>query len=44
MGSTVILILPPDTIDWLSSVHARDRISVGQPLARLRGGMMASHG
>ena len=39
MGSTVILLLPPDTIDWLSSLKARDRIVVGQPLARLRGGM-----
>jgi phosphatidylserine decarboxylase len=43
MGSTVILILPPDTIDWLPGVSARDRISMGQPLARLRGGMMAHH-
>jgi hypothetical protein len=39
----VILILPPETIDWLPGVSARDRISMGQPLARLRGGMMAHH-
>jgi phosphatidylserine decarboxylase len=43
MGSTVILILPPETIDWLPGVNARDRISMGQPLARLRGGMIAHH-
>lgn len=43
MGSTVILITPPDMIDWLSNMNARDSVSVGQPLARLRGGMMAAH-
>jgi phosphatidylserine decarboxylase len=43
MGSTVILILPPDTIDWLPNVNARDRVFMGQPLARLRGGMMGHH-
>jgi len=43
MGSTVILITPPNTIDWLSNMRARERVSVGQPLARLRGGMMAPH-
>jgi phosphatidylserine decarboxylase len=36
MGSTVILILPPDTIDWLPAVQAGDRIRMGQSLARLR--------
>jgi len=36
MGSTVILILPPDTIDWLPDVQAGDRIRMGQSLARLR--------
>jgi phosphatidylserine decarboxylase len=44
MGSTVILILPPDTADWLSNIKARDSVWVGQPLARLRGRMMASYG
>jgi phosphatidylserine decarboxylase len=44
MGSTVILLLPPDMIDWLSTVEARDSVRVGQPLARLRAGVMASHG
>jgi phosphatidylserine decarboxylase len=45
MGSTVILILPPDRIDWLPDVRALDRISMGQPLGRLRSGMMAAgHG
>jgi phosphatidylserine decarboxylase len=44
MGSTVILLLPPDTINWLSTVEARDSVRVGQPLARLRAGVMASHG
>ena len=36
MGSTVILILPPDTIDWLPDIQAGDRIRMGQSLARLR--------
>jgi phosphatidylserine decarboxylase len=36
MGSTVILILPPDTIDWLPDIKARDAIRMGQSLARLR--------
>ena len=43
MGSTVILILPPHTADWLSHLRAGNDVRVGQPLARLRGGMMASH-
>jgi phosphatidylserine decarboxylase len=43
MGSTVILLLPPNTVDWLSSVKERISVRVGQPLARLQGGMMASH-
>lgn len=43
MGSTVILITAPNTIDWLSNMKARDTVSVGQPLGRLRGGMMAHH-
>jgi phosphatidylserine decarboxylase len=44
MGSTVILILPSDTADCLSNIRAEHEVRVGQPLARLRGGMMASHG
>jgi phosphatidylserine decarboxylase len=44
MGSTVILIVPPDMIDWLPGVRPRDSLVMGQPLARLRGGMMGSHG
>lgn len=44
MGSTVILILPPDMIDWLPDVRSRDRVSMGQPLARLQGAMMTRHG
>jgi phosphatidylserine decarboxylase len=43
MGSTVILVLPPAMIDWLPDVRALDRVSMGQPLARLRSGMMAGH-
>jgi phosphatidylserine decarboxylase len=42
MGSTVILILPPDTIDWLPGVQARDRICMGQTLARVRGARQPS--
>jgi len=44
MGSTVILITAPDTIDWLSNMKPGDTVSVGQPLARLRGRMMAAYG
>jgi phosphatidylserine decarboxylase len=35
MGSTVILLLPPETIDWLSTARPGGDILVGQPLARL---------
>jgi phosphatidylserine decarboxylase len=35
MGSTVILILPPDTIDWLPDVTARASVAMGQSLARV---------
>jgi len=34
MGSTVILILPPDTIEWLPDLKPGDRICMGQTLAR----------
>jgi phosphatidylserine decarboxylase len=44
MGSTVILITAPNMIDWLSNMKAGDSVSVGQPLARLRGAMMAAYG
>jgi len=42
MGSTVILILPPDTIDWLAPLKSRDNVVVGRPLARLRAAMKVS--
>jgi phosphatidylserine decarboxylase len=35
MGSTVVLVLPPNTTTWLSECKALDRIRMGQPLARL---------
>jgi phosphatidylserine decarboxylase len=35
MGSTVILILPPDTIEWLPCARPGNDILVGTPLARL---------
>jgi phosphatidylserine decarboxylase len=45
MGSTVILLLPPDTADWLDGLHPHDRISVGQPLAKMRPRMLTDpHG
>jgi len=44
MGSTVILITAANMIDWLSGMKASDSVCVGQPLARLRGGMMAAYG
>jgi phosphatidylserine decarboxylase len=36
MGSTVILLLPPDTLDWLPKFATGSRIEVGQMLARLK--------
>jgi phosphatidylserine decarboxylase len=36
MGSTVILLLPPDMLEWLPRFEAGTRIEVGQMLARLR--------
>jgi phosphatidylserine decarboxylase len=36
MGSTVILLLPPDLLDWLPKFASGTRIEVGQMLARLR--------
>jgi phosphatidylserine decarboxylase len=35
MGSTVILVLPPGTIDWLPAARPGADISMGRPLARL---------
>lgn len=37
MGSTVILVFPPHSIEWLSGLAAGVTVQVGQPLARLRG-------
>jgi phosphatidylserine decarboxylase len=36
MGSTVILLLPPDMLEWLPRFAAGSRIEVGQMLARLQ--------
>jgi phosphatidylserine decarboxylase len=36
MGSTVILLLPPDLLDWLPKFASGTRVEVGQMLARLR--------
>jgi phosphatidylserine decarboxylase len=41
MGSTVILLLPPNTGDWLPNLKSLDPVAVGQPLAQLRPGMFA---
>jgi phosphatidylserine decarboxylase len=35
MGSTVILVLPPGTTDWLPELRAGTTIRMGQPLARI---------
>jgi phosphatidylserine decarboxylase len=35
MGSTVIVLLPPDAGEWLSDLKPGDRVRVGQPLARI---------
>jgi len=35
MGSTVILVLPPGTTQWLPELRATTTIRMGQPLARL---------
>src|SRR3984893_7471102 len=44
LGSTLLLITAPDMIDWLSNMKGGNSGSVGQPLARLRGRMMAAYG
>lgn len=36
MGSTVILLLPPDTAEWLPELTTGSRIEVGRMLGRLR--------
>ena len=36
MGSTVILLLPPDTAEWLPSLQPGSAVRVGQTLALLR--------
>jgi phosphatidylserine decarboxylase len=36
MGSTVILVLPPDTMDWSPSLHAGDAIRLGQRIGSIR--------
>jgi phosphatidylserine decarboxylase len=35
MGSTVVLVLPPGTTNWLPECKALDSIRMGQPLARI---------
>jgi phosphatidylserine decarboxylase len=35
MGSTVVLVLPPGTTNWLSECKSLDRIRMGQPLAKI---------
>ena len=35
MGSTVILLIPPETAEWLPNMQEGKAVSVGQPLARL---------
>jgi phosphatidylserine decarboxylase len=37
MGSTVILVFPPDTIDWVSTARPGEAVAVGQRLAKLIG-------
>jgi len=41
MGSTVILLLPPHTADWLAGLRPGDPVSMGRPLAQLRSRVMA---
>jgi len=41
MGSTVILLLPPDTVDWLAGLRPGDPVSMGRPLAQLHTRVMA---
>jgi phosphatidylserine decarboxylase len=36
MGSTVILLVPPDMLDWLPKFATGSRVEVGQMLARLK--------
>ena len=35
MGSTVILLLPPERAEWLPTLAAGDALRVGEPIARL---------
>lgn len=37
MGSTIVLLFPRDTVEWLAGLSEGTRIKVGQPLARMRG-------
>jgi phosphatidylserine decarboxylase len=36
LGSTVIIVLPPDTVTWDAGIGAGARVQVGQPLGRYR--------
>jgi phosphatidylserine decarboxylase len=36
MGSTVILLTPPDLLNWLPKFATGSRVEVGQMLARLQ--------
>jgi phosphatidylserine decarboxylase len=37
MGSTIVLLAPPDKLDWESSLQTGDLVQVGQRLGKLRG-------
>jgi phosphatidylserine decarboxylase len=44
MGSTVILLTPPDMIEWQSTLRPLDKVCMGQPLARVRGEVTTARG
>src|SRR5262249_50844655 len=44
MGSTVILITPPDMIEWRSNVKPGSKVTVGQSLGSVRNSRMTAHG
>jgi phosphatidylserine decarboxylase len=37
MGSTVILVFPADTIEWLPGLATGSPVQMGQPLAKITG-------
>ncbi|MEA3276334.1 MAG: archaetidylserine decarboxylase [Pseudomonadota bacterium] len=43
MGSTVILLFPPDSVEWDPSLEPGDTLRMGQGIGRVKKGTSASH-